>query len=988
MNKLIAIISIGFALCAIASTQTSKEYVDRRDNEVLSHANEYTDDSVRGLAHEDDIPTKVSQLQNDTGYVTGSATNGLVERANSYADEKSRQTLIAAKQYTDNATNGQSKVMSVNGRTGNVVLSSVDVHARPDNWMPSSEDVGAQPTLVSGVNIKTVNGNSLLGSGNIVIRGGVSNSVDGAARPTPKYLHIYEADDSYPDAAQEYYRSRGDGKVDGGCSSVRDGGYLSRNFDFPFDERAEFVVRMSAGPNRFANVGVSQVGTNLTEQMVTSGNPEYSRLYKWLPGATVDGINENGVVCEINVVDTEPPRLLGGDIHPLGAVRWALDNGTSAEMVATSLAARIMWPSGWRQNFHWMVADGRETWIVENGVASNVTAVAAKRVMTNFEILPDTYEGMGKERYDLLLSSACCITNAWYARAYRRETNPPWVSDLAEVIDYTNEIFDAWSSHPKEYFRSQLNGGQPWWQSVHTSVYDLTNRTLRVAVQETDDWYTFAVPVAGGVKQEAVREIVQPMLEPVSNIAASAQTAATDAQQTANVAFSRSYEVVQKRRITNAVQDVLFDITNSEWTVDYGPYVVVTGIDVEYDDDDDYDNPEYGTWKFHFTYHFIGEEGLIFEKDFDFRGHRLSDRFENDQVLIVRTLGYRARYGLATTNDVNAAVAEVADGKRDKTDLDYGGFWKAGDVVLRPNEDYECQPCFESADGAKRLYWQDTWYYAYQVDPLMESYAYDSETGGDMVYDTQATEFWVGPDGSRVRAVFSAKTRLATTNDVASAVSGKLDVAGDGDTMTGDFRIRRHGTISFSPYDDYVFEFNQSGNLSFATSGKVAFLTTSGVDVQYGDLNLVEGSRLLANGVEVISPANPAFSNAVLAVGIDTNILAAVAASTNAVAQIGDFYAAFEGIGITPTEGGMTLAGLLAALVAAVTWLKKNALKRGLTGGVPDDPNVRDFFAKSDGSQTELKNSLLQSAIDARVGVAVGDVNAVLAAALDGSEVA
>jgi hypothetical protein len=40
----------------------------------------------------------------------------------------------------------------------------------------TASEVGAQPTLVSGTNIKTVNGNSLLGSGNIEISGGISVS--------------------------------------------------------------------------------------------------------------------------------------------------------------------------------------------------------------------------------------------------------------------------------------------------------------------------------------------------------------------------------------------------------------------------------------------------------------------------------------------------------------------------------------------------------------------------------------------------------------------------------------------------------------------------------------------------------------------------------------------------------------------------------------------------------------------------------------------
>ena len=332
----------------------------------------------------------------------------------------------------------------------------------------------------------------------------IHKTVDGSARPLPKYLHEAYFDDSYPEEAAAYYASRGDGKVDGGCSAVRDGGFLYRNFDFPFDDRAEFVVHMSSGPARFASVGVAQVGTNLTEAIVTSGKP--NRCYKWLPGATVDGINEHGVVAEINVVDGNPQtsgwhtNATSEAIHPLGAIRWILDHATNAQHAATYIAANIRFPQGWTQNFHYMIADESETWLVEDGLAMKFWI--ERLIITNFPCL-DQYKGdSGAERYNLLIDGAN-ITNAWYTRSYRRETNPPWVSDLADVIAYTNEIFDAWASHPKEYFRGKTNNGQPWWQSVHTSIYDISNRVLRVAVQETDDFYTFQVPASGGAKIDA-----------------------------------------------------------------------------------------------------------------------------------------------------------------------------------------------------------------------------------------------------------------------------------------------------------------------------------------------------------------------------------------------------------------------------------------------------------------------------------------------------
>ena len=338
----------------------------------------------------------------------------------------------------------------------------------------------------------------------------VRKTVDGAAKMLPKHLWCMDFDDSYPDDAAWYYAQPQDY---GSCSAVRDGGFLSRNYDWKFDDASEFVVRMSAGPGRFASVGVANCGTNLTDEIVTSGKP--SRYYKCLPGRTVDGINANGVCAEVNVVGGDPGERWDnpdGDIHPLSAVRWALDNATSAGMAASNLASRIAFPPGWSQNFHWMLADSAQTWIVEDGACSNVTG---RTVMTNFPLLPTPTYGPGWERYMLLQDSFANITNAWFTRAYSHETE--WVSEFHG----TTEMYDAkelWNNgNGKESHRGQHDGNVWWWQTVHTSVYDLTNRTLRICVQETPDWYVFAVPSAGGVKPEAVKALVEPMIGAATN---------------------------------------------------------------------------------------------------------------------------------------------------------------------------------------------------------------------------------------------------------------------------------------------------------------------------------------------------------------------------------------------------------------------------------------------------------------------------------------
>lgn len=319
----------------------------------------------------------------------------------------------------------------------------------------------------------------------------VTNIADraGDARVLPKYLHFIQTDSTYPEDAKWYYAQPRDY---GHCSSVKDGDFLYRNFDMFLDDRAEFVVSVSGNGERFASVGVANCGTNLTERFVSTHKP--SRYYKALAGSVVDGINENGVAININLVDGVPQwRNPNGDIHPLAAVRWTLDNAKDALDAATNLATRIRFPVGWTQNYHWMVCDDDHCYIVENGnyyLAGLYDLV--KPVLTNFRIV-GTQSGTGVERYNILLGGAN-ITNVWYTKAYSRNTD--WPSEFKDAQEM-GAIKTAWANLGTKEARRAV--GQ-FWQTCHTSIYDFRRKTLRIAVQEKDDWYVFAVPTGGRVK--------------------------------------------------------------------------------------------------------------------------------------------------------------------------------------------------------------------------------------------------------------------------------------------------------------------------------------------------------------------------------------------------------------------------------------------------------------------------------------------------------
>lgn len=312
--------------------------------------------------------------------------------------------------------------------------------------------------------------------------------VNGQPKPLPPYLYQLDLDDTYPEDAKWYYQHA---DYSGGrCSARRVGNRVERNYDWHFDSAATFVLKVSGSEGRFASVGVANVGTNLTDGLVRSG--AHSRYYKCLAGHTTDGVNENGVCVEVNVTSGTWPRT-SGTVHGLEAVRWVLDHGTNAQQAAEYIAANVYLPQGFGENFHWMVADRDSTYIVENGAAHAVTNTPV--VMTNFNL--DRQGGEGYERY-ASLTNGQTIQSQWWTKAYDPATRPVRTSDLGGEAQ---QIWAAWNDgRTKEQHRGESFGGRFWWQTVHCSIYDLQNLTLRIAVQEIEDWYMFACPSVGKVK--------------------------------------------------------------------------------------------------------------------------------------------------------------------------------------------------------------------------------------------------------------------------------------------------------------------------------------------------------------------------------------------------------------------------------------------------------------------------------------------------------
>lgn len=240
---------------------------------------------------------------------------------------------------------------------------------------------------------------------------------------------------------------------------------------------------------------------------------------------------------------------------------------------------------------------------------------------------------------------------------------------------------------------------------------------------------------------------------------------------------------------------------------------------------------------------------------------------------------------------------------------------------------------------------------------------------------------------------FSFRSRVVT-NAVGYVTGGG---GGDylpltGGTLTGDLEIGTKAKIALNaPSDDNGASVNigagdsgggglnveggeySGGIVNIGGSTRNGFggtlLVKGGVDGGGAIEVYGEGASIKKDGKEVateayvdakvenaVLPTNPTFSNAVLAVGLNID--------TNSVAVLNDIAATFGGF---PIEGtATTVGGLLAALAAAVAWLKKNkvqtlkledgSVETSADGGVA---KLDNFFTNS--------NSLLTATIESKV---------------------
>ena len=373
-----------------------------------------------------------------------------------------------------------------------------------------------QDELISGENIKTINNQTILGPGNIEIAAG--RSYERLERLGDFIYEVWYGPTDYNDA--EKYFDIHYKPTNALCTTVRANNFFGRNLDWYYSNLADFIVHTPAENGRHEVLALCNM-EGLTEQFIQSG--EYSEKYLYLPYHLTDGINDSGLCCSVNVVptDSEYGRTYGTNpgkpnMNGLLIVRYILDNHTVALDAVNDIADNfnVYMPNTSERSdeFHYIVADKDYTYLLEfiNNEAV-ITDISDKPYMTNFRLYNTREDltghidytsveqyGNGLERYDIvgdaldtmIVDDASDLENILdmvkYTLTYTQD--PTWKTEFAGL--YGRKVTDPYSDYEeiisgaRAAYNERTRDEELTWQTMHRSVYDMQERSLRILTQE------------------------------------------------------------------------------------------------------------------------------------------------------------------------------------------------------------------------------------------------------------------------------------------------------------------------------------------------------------------------------------------------------------------------------------------------------------------------------------------------------------------------
>ena len=341
--------------------------------------------------------------------------------------------------------------------------------------------------------------------------------------------------------AKEYFESGYDDFSIGACSSISKGDYYGRNFDWLYDETAEFIVNVSGFAGRHASHGIAAGISGLTNSFVESG--EKTDLYRIVPFAMLDGQNDAGLICSTNVVPTDygenvsvPTVEERESICGSMLVRYILDKFDDPleacqyiQQYVSVYFSEKLHASNYEQ--HYMIKKGDSVYCLEfvNNAAVYYD-ISERPYLTNFLLYGTTLNadntvytpytqdsthdamstngitenGSGLERWNLMANGYSGVenfgdirdlmTSLMYTNAYTiEEESDVWHSEFVGIDDLTAGTpyteFASIIARAREEYEGRSRSDPKTWQTVHSVIYDDSDLTLYVITQEDGEEY-------------------------------------------------------------------------------------------------------------------------------------------------------------------------------------------------------------------------------------------------------------------------------------------------------------------------------------------------------------------------------------------------------------------------------------------------------------------------------------------------------------------
>lgn len=330
------------------------------------------------------------------------------------------------------------------------------------------------------------------------------------------------------DYAYEYFKP----SVSGGCSTVRNGNFVGRNFDWLYNNQVQFIVHTPTSFDHYATIGVSGIIPNVEqdnvedEEIIVDGVD----MFKLVPFYLLDGLNEKGVFCTHNLVPLDdkdyPTTIVTAKIEERERIsipmltRFVVDKFKNAKEAVDYIRDYVtlffpdeMIDDGYQS--HFMIGDGYSTYIIE--FINNELQILKEKYITNFNISnvefdkdrkvqypPTEYGideyGFGLERWNIIsenykksntldgmeeLMESLMMSNGygepfWYSELVRKTDD----SGSTITVDTEPSLCETAKTEAIDDFENKDRDNPKVTITCHSSIYDVIKKKLYIRNQE------------------------------------------------------------------------------------------------------------------------------------------------------------------------------------------------------------------------------------------------------------------------------------------------------------------------------------------------------------------------------------------------------------------------------------------------------------------------------------------------------------------------